>query len=96
MTDATDRAIAAIVRTFKQAAAERADLDRAARQVLAALTGLGWRPTSAAAAPDWQHRDMPPVPPTAEYLAARAAHALAAHLGPDERGFGEPTPPEQP
>jgi hypothetical protein len=69
MTD--EQTIAAITRVLLKARTDGADADWTARAILAGLRGSGWRPTAARPAPDWQHRDVPPAPPNADYLAAR-------------------------
>ena len=71
MTD--EQTIAAITRILIKARGDGADADWTARAILTSLRGLGWRPTQAAGGggADWQHRDTPPAPPTADYLAAR-------------------------
>ena len=76
MTDATNRAVAAITRTIGQGG----DPTWTAHAILTALRGLGWRPTEAQAPPDWRNPHQLPTPPSAEYLAERA------------RLLGEPQP----
>ena len=68
MTDPTAPAVTAITRVLQRARDDGADDDWTARSILAALTGHGWRrviePAPAGGAV---------VPPTQEFLAARAA-----------------------
>jgi hypothetical protein len=68
MPDPNDRAIRAIIHAIT---VNGGDATWTAHAILGALRGLGWRPTQATSAPDWQHRDVPPAPPNAAYLAAR-------------------------
>jgi hypothetical protein len=69
MTD--EQTIAAIARLITKAETEGADATWTAHAIITRLRSAGWRPTQAAPAPDWQHRDAAPAPPTADYLAAR-------------------------
>ncbi len=71
MTDATERAVAAITRTIGQGG----DPTWTAHAILTALRGLGWRPTNAQAPLDWRTtvHAVPPSAPTPEWYAARQA-----------------------
>jgi hypothetical protein len=64
-----EAAVAAITRVLARARDDGADDDITARHILTALVGHGWRVTNAQPAP----AGAPPAPPTAEFLAARAA-----------------------
>ncbi len=64
------RAITAITRLLTAAACPNPE--HTARQVLTALTGHGWRPTSARPPPPWQAPRQASAPPSDAYRRARA------------------------
>jgi hypothetical protein len=70
MTDATQRAIAAITQTLTRNTG--ADPEWTARAIIYELATLGWRPTNATKPPAWQPAGNP-SPPTPEWRQARQA-----------------------
>src|SRR5213595_2398335 len=69
MTD--EQTVAAIARLIAKAETEGADATWTAHAIITRLRAAVWRPTQAGPTPSWQHRDVTPAPPTADYLAAR-------------------------